>query len=70
MVRWVSNWANVRQGRSLDSPVLQVLPPGRRVVVANLADGWWEVYLEGRFSGYISGSLLLRELPDTLVARR
>ncbi|GBD32664.1 hypothetical protein HRbin33_01637 [bacterium HR33] len=69
VVRWVSNWANVREGRSLESAVLQVLPPGRQVVVANRVAGWWEVYLDGRFAGYIAGSLLLSELPDTLIPR-
>ncbi len=68
--RWVSNWANVREGRSLQSPVLRVLPPGREVVVANRVNGWWEVYLGGSFVGYIAGSLLLSELPDTLIPRR
>jgi hypothetical protein len=70
VVRWVSNWANVRQGRSLESPVLRVLPPGRQVVVANRVNGWWEVYLEGRFAGYIAGSLLRTELPDTSISSR
>ncbi len=70
VIRWLSNWANVREGRSLESPILRVLPPGRQVVVANRVDGWWELYLDDRFIGYIAGSLLLNQPPDTLVPRR
>ncbi len=69
-VRWISTWANVREGRSRESRVLQVLPPGRQVVVTNRSAGWWELYVDGRFVGYIAGSLLLKEPPDTLVRPR
>lgn len=70
VTRWLSNWANVREGRGLESPILRVLPPGREVVVANRVSGWWEVYLDHRFIGYVAGSLLLDQPPDTLVPRR
>ena len=70
VVRWVANWANVREGRSLNSPVLRVLRPGQEVVVANRAGGWWEVYLDGKFAGYVAGSLLLAERPpDSAIPR-
>lgn len=66
LVRWLSNWANLREGRSLDSRVVGVLRPGQQVAVANRVAGWWEVYLDGRFAGYVAGSLLLTQLPDSL----
>jgi Bacterial SH3 domain len=57
-VRWTSTWVNVRQSRSLDSPVLIVLDPGERVEVSNRQGPWWQAHLNGRPVGYLSNAVL------------
>lgn len=59
--RWAADWANIREARSLEAPVLGVVRRGEPVQVANQVEGWWEVYRGGRFIGYVAGDLLLAE---------
>lgn len=66
---WISEWANVREGRSVTSRVLGVLRPGQQVEVADRVGGWWAVYLEERFVGYVAASVLLSERPGALIPR-
>lgn len=61
--RWAADWANIREGRSLDAPVVGLVRRGEMVQVANQAEGWWEVYRGGRFLGYVAADLLLTEPP-------
>jgi hypothetical protein len=59
--RWVSEWANVRTERDTASAIVRVLAPNAAVDVADLRRGWWALYLEGAFVGYIANSLLRAE---------
>lgn len=61
--RWAADWANIREARSLEAPVVGVVRRGEPVQVANQVEGWWEVYRGGRFIGYVAGDLLLAEPP-------
>lgn len=61
--RWAADWANIRQARSTDAPVVGIARRGEAVQVANQAEGWWEVYRDGRFIGYVAADLLLAEPP-------
>jgi ribosomal protein L37E len=63
LVRWTSEWANVRESRSIDSPVVRVLAPGSEVRVARMRDGWWEYYESGAMRGYIANSVLGADPP-------
>jgi uncharacterized protein YgiM (DUF1202 family) len=63
-VRWSSTWVNVREGRGGSSPVVQTLQPGQRLQVDKLENGWWAVYLDGRFVGYVADNLLLERSPN------
>ncbi|HET7038732.1 MAG TPA: zinc ribbon domain-containing protein [Gemmatimonadales bacterium] len=56
--RWTTEWANVRQDRSIQSAVVRVLGPGVEVSVGRLLDGWWEYYENGAVRGYIANSVL------------
>jgi len=64
--RWTLDWANVRQARALDAAVVRVIKPCVAVQVSDRVSGWWGVYLEGQFIGYIAGSLLGTSPPDSL----
>jgi ribosomal protein L37E len=59
--RWTTEWANVRQDRSIQSAVVRVLAPGVEVSVAGLRDGWWEYYEDGAVRGYIANSVLVAQ---------
>jgi len=61
--RWAADWANIREARSLDALVVGLVRRGEPVQVANQVEGWWEVYRDGRFIGYVAGDLLLAEPP-------
>jgi predicted RNA-binding Zn-ribbon protein involved in translation (DUF1610 family) len=61
--RWTTDWANVREERSVEARVVRVLSPGVRIQVADQRAGWWEVYLDGSRVGFIANSLLAREPP-------
>lgn len=63
-IRWTTDWTNIRQGRSIQSPVVSVLRPGQRVEVTNLTQGWWELHVGGRFVGYVAGSALVSQPPS------
>jgi len=56
--KWTAEWANVRADRTIESAVIQVLAPGRRVQIADLEGGWWAVYENGVRIGYIANSVL------------
>jgi len=64
VTRWTAEWANVRQGRSIESPALQVLPPGREIRVGDRQQGWWAVYADARPIGYIANSVLTATPPS------
>ncbi|MDH4044596.1 MAG: SH3 domain-containing protein [Gemmatimonadota bacterium] len=64
VVRWTVEWANVRSGRSVESPIVRVLPPGSAVEVRAMSQGWWEVYADGDFTGYIANSVLTPNPPE------
>jgi hypothetical protein len=64
VTRWTIEWANVRQGRSVETPIVRVLAPGRQVDVAELRDGWWALYEGGTVRGYIANSVLGRRPPN------
>lgn len=61
--RWAADWANIREARSLDALVVRVVRPGEPLQVAKRVGGWWEVYRDGRFVGYVAGDLLLAAPP-------
>lgn len=61
--RWAADWANIREARSLEAPVVRVVRPGEPLQVAKRVGGWWEVYRDGRFVGYVAGDLLLAAPP-------
>jgi Double zinc ribbon/Bacterial SH3 domain len=63
VTRWTVDWANVRQDRSIESPAVQVLPPGREIRVADQRQGWWAVYADSRPIGYIANSVLTTTPP-------
>lgn len=58
VTRWTLEWANVRAARSMESSVVQVLPPGRAVEVREMRQGWWAVHADGTVVGYIANSVL------------
>ena len=62
--RWTVEWANVRNGRSVESPIVRVLPPGAAVEVRAMSQGWWEVYADGALDGYIANSVLTATPPE------
>jgi RNA polymerase subunit RPABC4/transcription elongation factor Spt4 len=56
--KWTLDWANVREGRALETPVVRVLHPGAAVQVTDRQQGWWALYLDGHVVGYVAGSVL------------
>ncbi len=69
--RWTVTWANIREGPGSDYGVVRVLQPGERVQVADMARGWWAVYRNGVFEGYVANSVLSdRPLPQEPLPRR
>jgi len=58
VTRWTGDWANVRAGRSVESAIVRVLAPNAEVRVGEMHAGWWAVYANGTFVGYIANSLL------------
>lgn len=67
--RWTNEWANLRSGRDTLSPILRAVAPGTALTVASPRNGWWSVYLDSAFAGYIAGDLLARDRPDTVSGR-
>lgn len=63
VTRWTLEWANVRAARSVESTVVQVLPPGRALDVREMRQGWWAVYADGGVVGYIANSVLTTTPP-------
>ncbi len=62
--RWARTWANVREGPGTAYAVVRVLEPGERIRVADLTRGFWAVYDDGTFEGYVANSVLSdRQLP-------
>ncbi len=66
--KWTSEWANVREGRALTAPILQILTPGQRVEVDSLRVRWWLVYLDGQRIGYVHQTVIQDEEPADSVA--
>lgn len=62
--KWTLDWANVREGRALEAPVVRVLRPGASVQVRDRQLGWWALYLDGRVVGYVAGSVLGDQPPE------
>jgi RNA polymerase subunit RPABC4/transcription elongation factor Spt4 len=67
VTKWALEWANVREGRSLEAAVVHVLRPGEQVLVGDRRDGWWAVYQESRVLGYVAGSELGNQPPAPAV---
>jgi len=65
VTRWTLEWANVRAQRSVESAVVQVLPPGRAIEVREMRQGWWALHADGVVVGYISNSVLTTDRPTT-----
>jgi hypothetical protein len=63
--RWTNDWSNVRAGPGIDDTVVLIVQPGMPVQVANRAAGWWEMFVNGRRTGYIAASLLETSPPDS-----
>jgi len=63
VTRWTMEWANVRAERSVESAVVQVLPPGRAIEVRDMRQGWWALHADGIVVGYIANSVLTTEPP-------
>ena len=63
-IRWTSDWANVRAGRTTQSESVDVIRPGERVEVDSLVGGWWAVYVDGRVVGYVHNSVLQGQPPE------
>jgi len=57
-VRWASTWINVRERRSVESPVVTTLNPGDEVHVFDRQGNWWAVQARGRTIGYVANSVL------------
>jgi hypothetical protein len=57
----------VRLNPGPNSAVLDELAPGTRVEGVRNPSGWWLVYLDGDSIGYVAGSLLRADAPDSLV---
>jgi uncharacterized protein YgiM (DUF1202 family) len=54
-----TDWLNLRTGPSLDSPVIEVMPPGSSVDVLGLGEnGFYSVRFEQRVIGYASSDYL------------
>jgi RNA polymerase subunit RPABC4/transcription elongation factor Spt4 len=63
VTRWTTEWANVRAARSVESAVVQVLPPGRAVEVREMRQGWWALHAGGAVVGYVANSVLTTDPP-------
>jgi RNA polymerase subunit RPABC4/transcription elongation factor Spt4 len=63
VAKWTLDWANVREGRALGTPVIHVLHPGEQVLVGDRQAGWWAVYRESKVFGYVAGSVLSDQPP-------
>ncbi len=61
--KWTSDWANVREGRGLNTPIMQIISPGLQVEVDSLQGRWWVVLVDGAPIGYVHSSLLQDEEP-------
>jgi hypothetical protein len=61
--KWTLDWANVRESRALEAPVVGILRPGAPVQVTDRQQGWWALFLDGRVVGYVAGSLLADQPP-------
>ena len=63
-IRWTRTWVNVREDRTVNSPVVLVLDPGVPVEVGNRQGAWWEAHVDGKVVGYMSNAVLSEE-PET-----
>ena len=61
--KWTNDWANIREGRGLDTPIVQIISPGQQVEVDSLQGRWWMVMVDGAPIGYVHTSLLQDEEP-------
>jgi hypothetical protein len=61
--KWTSTWANVREGRGADTPIVQVLDPRQPVEVDSLQGSWWGLHIDGKRIGYVANSVLQNESP-------
>ena len=61
--RWTLTWVNVREDRTVASPVVQVLDPGVEVEVGNREGAWWEARVDGHVVGYLSNAVLSLQRP-------
>ncbi len=61
--KWTSTWVNVREGRGIDTRIVQILDPRQPVEVASLQGRWWGLYIDGKRIGYVANSALQNETP-------
>ncbi len=61
--KWTNDWANVREGRGLDTPIVQIISPGQQVEVDSLQGRWWVLLVDGTPIGYVHNSLLEDDEP-------
>ena len=59
--KWTSTWVNVREGRGIDTRIVQILDPRQPVEVASLQGRWWGLYTAGERIGYVHNSVLQNE---------
>lgn len=64
VVRWTTNWVNLRRGPGISYTVLDVFRPGTRIEVGRPQGGWWPAYRNGVMVGYVSGSELSTVPPN------
>jgi hypothetical protein len=62
-VRYVTVWGNLRATRDTLSPAIGTIAPGTRVLVGPPRLGWYAVYVDSVFAGYMAGDLLSPEAP-------
>jgi hypothetical protein len=55
---------NVRADRTVESAVVRVLAPGRRVEIGDLEHGWWALFENGALVGYVANSVLTETPPS------
>ncbi len=60
-VRWLANWANIREAPDLEASVVVIMRPGQEVAVGRRVAGFREVIMDGAVLGYVATSLLLTQ---------
>lgn len=63
VLQYVAVWGNVRTARDTLSPALRRLAPGTAVLTARPLSGWYAIYVDSIFAGYMAGDLLERQPP-------